>query len=73
MTLHPMAVRSSVGLGNALGTVRALLQHSPAEAACPECRTTGVFRHARELKETDKLIRQRCASVPLLRVRSNLF
>jgi hypothetical protein len=48
-------------MGNALGTVKALLQHAPHDAACPECRTAGVFRHARELKETDKLIRQRCA------------
>ena len=50
-----------VGKGNALGTVRAILDHVPADAACPECRTRGVFVFAIQLKETERLIRQRCA------------
>ena len=50
-----------VGKGNALGTVRAILDHVPPGAACPECRTRGVFVFAIELKETERLIRQRCA------------
>jgi len=50
---------SSVGKGYALGTVRAILDHVSAEAACPECRTHGVFVMAMELKETEKLIKQR--------------
>ena len=64
-TALPAPLRSSVGLGHALGILRALLQHSPADAACPECRTAGVFRKARVLKETHKLIRQRCAPAGL--------
>ena len=51
---------SSVGKGNALGTVRAILDHVDHSAACPECRTRGVFVNAMELKNTEKLIRQRC-------------
>ena len=35
-------------------------------AACPECRTKGVFVNAMELKTTEKLIRQRRA--PFLRL-----
>jgi hypothetical protein len=50
---------SAVGKGNALGTVRAILDHVALEAACPECRTSGVFLHAIELKETERLIKQR--------------
>ena len=30
-----------VGKGRALGTVRAILDHVEADAACPECRTPG--------------------------------
>ena len=52
---------SSVGKGNALGTVRAILDHVEPSAACPECRTAGVFVSAMELKTTEKLIRQRRA------------
>ncbi|CAL5224097.1 g6726 [Coccomyxa viridis] len=50
---------SAVGKGNALGTVRAILDHVDPDAACPECRTKGVYVFAMELKETEKLIRQR--------------
>ncbi|CAL8468915.1 g8456 [Coccomyxa elongata] len=50
---------SCVGKGNALGTVRAILDHVREDAACPECRTIGVFVKAIELKATDKLIKQR--------------
>ena len=52
---------SSVGKGNALGSVRAILDHVEPGAACPECRTKGVFVNAMELKTTEKLIRQRRA------------
>ena len=52
---------SAVGKGNALGTVRAILDHVRLDAACPECRTKGVFSHAIELKTTEQLIKQRCA------------
>jgi hypothetical protein len=31
-----------VGKGRALGTVRAILDHVDADAACPECRTPGL-------------------------------
>ena len=55
---------SAVGKGNALGTVRAILDHVDPEAACPECRTKGVYVFAMELKETEKLIRQRCSPCP---------
>ncbi len=51
---------SAVGKGNALGTVRAILDHVDVDAACPECRTKGVFTRAIELKETERLIKQRC-------------
>ena len=34
-------VFTCVGKGRALGTVRAILDHVPAGAACPECRTPG--------------------------------
>lgn len=51
---------SCVGKGNALGTVRAILDHVREDAACPECRTKGVFVKAIELKATEKLIKQRC-------------
>lgn len=37
---------SAVGKGNALGTVRAILDHVDPEAACPECRTKGVYVRA---------------------------
>ena len=50
---------SAVGKGNALGTVRAILDHVNPDAACPECRTKGVYVFAVELKETEKLIKQR--------------
>ncbi|CAL8465639.1 g5175 [Coccomyxa elongata] len=50
---------SAVGKGNALGTVRAILDHVDVNAACPECRTKGVFTRAIELKETERLIKQR--------------
>ncbi|BDA51487.1 probable E3 ubiquitin-protein ligase BAH1-like 1 at C-terminar half [Coccomyxa sp. Obi] len=50
---------SAVGKGNALGTVRAILDHVDVNAACPECRTKGVFMRAIELKETERLIKQR--------------
>ncbi|BDA43089.1 probable E3 ubiquitin-protein ligase BAH1-like 1 at C-terminar half [Coccomyxa sp. Obi] len=50
---------SCVGKGNALGTVRAILDHVREDAACPECRTVGVFVKAIELKATEKLIKQR--------------
>ena len=55
---------SAVGKGNALGTVRAILDHVDPEAACPECRTKGVYVFAMELKETEKLIKQRCSPCP---------
>lgn len=50
---------TSAGKGNAVGTVRAILDHVPSNACCPECRTKGVFVLAIELKETEKLIKQR--------------
>ena len=34
-------VFTCVGKGRALGTVKAILDHVPADAACPECRTPG--------------------------------
>ncbi len=52
----------AVGKGNALGTVRAILFHVRAHAACPECRTPGVFVLAHELQQTDHLLRKRCAA-----------
>ena len=52
----------AVGKGNALGTVRAILDHVDPDSACPECRTKGVYIHAMELKETEKLIKKRCKS-----------
>ena len=52
---------SAVGKGNALGTVRAILDHVDPDSACPECRTKGVYVYAMELKETEKLIKKRCA------------
>ena len=52
----------AVGKGNALGTVRAILFHVKADAACPECRTPGVFVLAHELQQTDHLLRKRCAT-----------
>ena len=55
---------SAVGKGNALGTVRAILDHVDPEAACPECRTKGVYVFAMELKETERLIKQRCRPCP---------
>lgn len=55
---------SAVGKGNALGTVRAILDHVDPEAACPECRTKGVYVFAMELKETEKLIKQRYSPCP---------
>ena len=51
---------SAVGKGNALGTVRAILDHVDPDSACPECRTKGVYVYAMELKETEKLIKKRC-------------
>jgi hypothetical protein len=50
---------SASGKAYALGTVRAILDHVDPDKACPECRTRGVFVHAIELKETEKLIKQR--------------
>ena len=50
-----------------LCSVRAILDHVDPDAACPECRTRGVFVHALELKATEKLIRQRRAHSPGLR------
>ncbi|CAK0731866.1 hypothetical protein CVIRNUC_000053 [Coccomyxa viridis] len=50
---------SAVGKGNALGTVRAILDHVDPDSACPECRTKGVYVYAMELKETEKLIKKR--------------
>jgi hypothetical protein len=55
---------TSAGKGNALGTVRAILDHVDPDAPCPECRTKGVFALAMELKETEKLIKQRCEPLP---------
>lgn len=52
----------AVGKGNALGTVRAILFHVKADAACPECRTPGVFVLAHELQQTDHLLRKRCVA-----------
>ncbi len=52
---------SAVGKGYAIGTVRAILDHVEPDAACPECRTKGVYVYAMELKETEKLIKQRRA------------
>ena len=51
---------TSAGKGNAVGSVRAILDHVSPEACCPECRTKGVYILAIELKETEKLIKQRC-------------
>ena len=34
-------VFTCVGKGRALGTVKAILDHVPADSACPECRTPG--------------------------------
>ncbi|CAL5221648.1 g3875 [Coccomyxa viridis] len=51
------------GKGRALGSVRAILDHVHPEAACPECRTPGVFVFAIELPETEKLIKQRYPKV----------
>ena len=53
-----------MGKGNALGTVRAILFHVRHDAACPECRTPGVFVLAHELHQTDQLVRRRCAPWP---------
>ena len=50
---------SCVGKGNALGTVQAILDHVPRDAACPECRTRGVFVAAIQLPETERLIKSR--------------
>ena len=49
-------VFTCVGKGRALGTVKAILDHVPADAACPECRTPGptlfiVPQHLGSLKE----------------------
>ena len=63
---------SAVGKGNALGTVRAILDHVDPDAACPECRTKGVFVFAMELKATEKLIKQRRASQDTMRGVANM-
>ncbi|CAK0780442.1 hypothetical protein CVIRNUC_005055 [Coccomyxa viridis] len=52
-------VFTCVGKGRALGTVKAILDHVPADSACPECRTPGVFVAAIQLTETENLIKQR--------------
>lgn len=51
-----------MGKGNALGTVRAVLDHVRADAPCPECRTPGVFVLARELRLVEQLLRKRCGA-----------
>ncbi|KAK9835065.1 hypothetical protein WJX81_008355 [Elliptochloris bilobata] len=50
---------TAVGKGNALGSVRAILYHVSAEAACPECRSVGMFVLAHELHQTEQLLRKR--------------
>ena len=50
---------NSVGKANALGTVRAILEHVAADAPCPECRTPGAFVMAMELKELGNAIKKR--------------
>lgn len=50
---------SSAGKANALGTIKAVLEHVPADSSCPECRTPGAFMMAMELKELCKLIQKR--------------
>ena len=53
--------------------MKAILYHVRPDAACPECRTGGVFVLAHELTHTDELLRKRCSppqsfDVPFMRV-----
>ena len=41
--------------------MKAILYHVRPDAACPECRTSGVFVLAHELTHTDELLRKRCS------------
>jgi hypothetical protein len=43
---------------------QAILENVPKDAACPQCRTRGVFAFAIQLHETERLIKQRCAVPP---------
>ena len=60
--IHILACGRAVGKGNALGSVRAVLDHVRADAPCPECRTPGVFVLARELRLVEQLLRRRCGA-----------
>ncbi|KAK9815430.1 hypothetical protein WJX72_003572 [[Myrmecia] bisecta] len=49
----------AAGMRNALGTTHAILQHIKPRAACPECRRTGVYLEAVQLKRAGQLIQKR--------------
>ena len=61
---HTLPYGRAVGKGNALGSVRAILDHVRSDAPCPECRTPGVFVLARELRVVEQLLRKKCGTAP---------
>lgn len=56
----PCAFKAA-GMGNAVGTMRALLHHTPPLTPCPECRRPGMYARAKELESVGQLIKFRCA------------
>lgn len=57
----PCAFKAA-GMGNAVGTMRALLHHTPPLTPCPECRRPGMYARAKELESVGQLIKFRCAT-----------
>ena len=57
---HPSA---PTGLDDAHGSLKTVLAEAPPNAACPECRQTGVFEGALLMKKLGGAINRRCTAL----------
>ncbi|KAK9830643.1 hypothetical protein WJX74_000031 [Apatococcus lobatus] len=62
----------AAGMGNAVGTLRALLHHTPPLTPCPECRRPGMYARAKELESVGQLIKFRWPQEYLERAREEM-
>ncbi|KAK9854191.1 hypothetical protein WJX84_011566 [Apatococcus fuscideae] len=67
----PCAFKAA-GMGNAVGSMRALLHYTPPLTPCPECRRPGMYAHAKELESVGQLIKFRWPQEYLERAREEI-